>query len=110
MHRSGAVHVDGVRAGDISETKDGYVFTYSAEYLLDPRLRPVSLTLPKRAEPYRSATLFPFFQGLLAEGALREIQCRKLKIDESDSFGLLLKTAGVDTVGNVTVKENLDAV
>jgi len=104
------VYVNGAPAGVIKETSEGYVFTYNEKHLLDPLARPVSLTLPKRAEPYISETLFPFFRGLLAEGPLREIQCRKLRIDETDNFGLLLKTTGVDTVGNVTVRENQNAL
>jgi serine/threonine-protein kinase HipA len=48
--------------------------------------------------------LFAFFQGLLAEGINKDIQCRLLKIDENDDFLRLLQTAGNDTIGAVTVK------
>jgi HipA-like protein len=41
---------------------------------------------------------------LLAEGTLREIQCRTHQIDENDDFGLLLETAGGDVIGAVTVR------
>jgi HipA-like protein len=50
--------------------------------------------------------LFPFFSGLLAEGTLREMQCRMRRIDENDDFGLLLETAGGDVIGAVTVRRS----
>ncbi|MEE1119243.1 MAG: phosphatidylinositol kinase, partial [Bacteroidales bacterium] len=31
--------------------------------------------------------------------------CRTLKIDENDSFGLLLATAKYDTIGAITIQE-----
>jgi serine/threonine-protein kinase HipA len=48
--------------------------------------------------------LFPFFSGLLAEGTLRDLQCRIHRIDEADDFGLLLETAGGDVIGAVSVR------
>jgi HipA-like protein len=41
---------------------------------------------------------------MLSEGANKKLQCRQLKIDENDYFGLLLATATHDTIGAVTVK------
>jgi serine/threonine-protein kinase HipA len=41
---------------------------------------------------------------MLSEGVNRQLQCRTLKIDENDDFGLLLATAQFDTIGAVTVK------
>ena len=105
MNRNGNVYYGGMLAGLIEETANGYRFTYDAGYLASPETRPISLTLPKRAEPYLSKVLFPFFFGLLAEGILKETQCRKLKLDENDHFGRLLKTSHADTVGAVTVVE-----
>lgn len=91
-------------AGILEELDDGtYRFTYDAEYLADESTEPVSLTLPKRSEPYTSEHLFGFFYGLIAEGANRRLQSRLLRIDEEDAFGLLVAT-GRDTVGSVSVK------
>ncbi len=109
MNRSGKVYCGGVLAGHIEELPDGYRFTYDAAYLTSPKTHSISLTLPKRAEPFTSEVLFPFFFGLLAEGILKDTQCRKLKLDENDHFGRLLKTAGSDTIGNVTVMEEVEA-
>ncbi len=92
------------RAGLLEETPRGYRFTYDPVYLLDPRTPPSSLTLPKRAASYQSRHLFPFFIGLLAEGSLKDLQCRILKIDEDDYFGRLVLTAGGDVIGSVRVR------
>ena len=92
-------------AGVIEETTSGYRFTYDPEYLRDQTVPPVSLTLPKRSEPYESATLFPCFVALLAEGALAEVQCRMLRIDERDVFGRLLRTCDGDVIGSLRIAE-----
>ncbi len=109
MNRSGKVFSGGHFAGRIEELSDGYRFAYDAEYLASPETHAISLTLPKRSEPFTSAVLFPFFFGLLAEGILKDTQCRKLKLDENDHFGRLLKTAHSDTIGDVTVVEETEA-
>ena len=84
MSRSGKVFCGGVLAGRIAELPDGYRFIYDAAYLASTDTHSISLTLPKRAEPFTSTVLFPFFFGLLAEGILKDTQCRKLKLDEND--------------------------
>ncbi len=112
MSRSGKVYCQGRLAGRIEERPDGYRFVYYTAYLALEDANPVSLTLPLRLEPYDSSVLFPFFYGLLAEGILKDTQCRTLKLDQDDHFGRLLKTAGSDTIGDVTVvddKEGADA-
>ena len=109
MSRSGKVFCGGHLAGRIEELPDGHRFTYDAEYLASPETHAISLTLPMRSEPFTSAVLFPFFFGLLAEGILKDTQCRKLKLDENDHFGRLLKTAHSDTIGDVTVVEETEA-
>lgn len=102
--RSGIVRVGGVRAGRIDETPEGFRFRYDADYLARERAIAVSLTLPLRSEPFDSPHLFAFFEGLLSEGSLRSMQSRQYKIDEDDSFGLLLRTVSSDVIGNVTVE------
>ena len=90
-------------AGILRRTDQGYEFRYDTAYLADSDSHAISLTLPKRQEPYSSEVMFPFFVGLLAEGSTRELQARLLKIDPNDDFGLLLAT-GSDTVGSVSVR------
>jgi HipA-like protein len=84
---------------------DDYRFTYDEPYYSNPTLPAISLTLPKTQREHQSPVLFSFFAGMLAEGINKEIQCRLLKIDEEDDFTRLLKTAGEDTIGAITVKE-----
>jgi serine/threonine-protein kinase HipA len=100
------VYNNGILAGYLEKkAPDDYRFTYTESYLADPALSSISLTLPKTKVEHQSPVLFSFFTGLLAEGINKDIQCRLLKIDEEDDFTRLLKTAGDDTIGAITVKE-----
>ena len=105
MSRRGAVYCNGVLAGVLERDGEGYMFRYNESYRSDRSLPPVSLSLSKSRSVYRSRNLFPFFFGLLAEGADKALQCTSLKIDEHDHFTRLLKTAGENTIGAVTVRE-----
>ena len=108
MNRCGKVYCQGRLAGRIEERPEGYRFAYDTAYLALADTSPVSLTLPLQPGPYDSSVLFPFFYGLLAEGILKDTQCRTLKLDENDHFGRLIKTAGSDTIGDVTVEEETE--
>lgn len=100
-----AVYVHGVLAGVLERTRDrGYLFRYEDGYFAEASKPAVSLTLPKTRQVHVSAHLFAFFQGLLAEGVNKDIQCRLLNIDARDDFRRLIATAGEDTIGAVTVK------
>lgn len=104
--RQAQVLANQIVAGLLTETDDGhYIFQYDDAYLLDPKCRPIALSFPKRKEGYMADELFPFFFNMLSEGANKAIQCRTLKIDENDSFGLLLATAHHDTIGAITIKK-----
>jgi len=83
----------------------GYRFTYAPEYLGLPDAKAISLTLPLQRESFESSHLFPFFVGLLAEGNLKEMQCRLYKIDPDDDFTRLLRTTRDDVIGAITVEE-----
>lgn len=91
-------------AGTLRETDAGYAFAYDAGYLADAQTPGVSLTLPKREEPYVSKTLFAFFDGLIPEGWLLNVVSHNWKIDQADRFGLLL-VACRDCVGCVCIRE-----
>ena len=97
------------RNGDLAgilteESRTSFVFRYEDEYFHDTGKAAISLTLPKTQQEYRSKYLFPFFYNMLSEGVNKRLQSKQLKIDESDSFGLLMATAQFDTIGPVTVK------
>lgn len=102
--RAGRVYNHGRLAGRLEERDDAtFRFIYEPAYLADPETSAISLTLPKREQPYVSDTLFAFFYGLLSEGSTRRLQSRLLRIDEEDAFGLLLATAH-DAIGSVTIE------
>jgi HipA-like protein len=100
------IYNNGVLAGYLEKKGSAdYHFVYEDSYWANSSSPSISLTLPKTQQAYQSQTLFPFFAGLLAEGINKDIQCRLLKIDEQDDFTRLLRTAGEDTIGAITVKE-----
>ena len=99
------VYRNGIFAGILSEeTRSSFVFKYDDAYFDDTSKLAISLTLPKTSKEFHSKYLFPFFFNMLSEGVNKELQCKQLKIDENDSFGLLMATAQYDTIGAVTVK------
>ncbi|WP_437289913.1 HipA N-terminal domain-containing protein [Sorangium sp. So ce406] len=100
--RRGIVSVNGTRAGIIEETPGGSRFTYDRAYLARPDAVPLSPTLPLRPEPYESRGLHPFFENLLPEGWLLDQTCRKLGLDRTDAFGLMLATCA-DCAGAVEI-------
>ena len=91
-------------AGILAQTDEGYAFNYDSAYVLDPNTKAVSLTLPKREEPYESTVLFPFFDGLIPEGWLLNVICHNWKLNSSNRFEILLK-ACEDCIGCVSIRE-----
>jgi serine/threonine-protein kinase HipA len=103
--RKASVYCKGELIGMLTEeSRSRYIFRYDDRWFADAKKPAVSLTMPKTQPEYQSECLFPFFFNLLSEGANRQLQCRQLKIDEADHFGLLLATAQFDTIGAITVK------
>ena len=100
MDRIAKVFFNNILAGVLIHDDKGYHFIYDRKYLaIGP---PVSFHLPLQEESFSSTRLFPFFENLVAEGWLKKIQCNAQKINENDSFGLLLAN-GRDLVGSVTI-------
>lgn len=100
-----AVYMNNDKAGVLTENTLGkdYIFCYDEEYLLS-ELPPVSVTLPKRKEGYKSEYLFPFFTNMIPEGANRKVICRSQRIDEHDFFGMLMAMVDKDFVGAVNIR------
>ncbi len=108
--RRANVYCRGVLAGGLSKDRAGtYRFQYARDYLTDLDRPAISLSFPKREAAFEASVLFPFFFGLLAEGEDKAFQCRTLRIDEDDHFTRLLKTCAVETIGGVTVKEDVSS-
>lgn len=100
------VYMNKLLAGKLMKQDNGtYVFRYEDDYFRDSTQSSISLTLAKTQQEHRSDILFPFFFNMLSEGVNKQVQLRQFKIDEEDYFGLLLATAGNDTIGAITVKE-----
>ena len=92
-------------AGFLTETTDGYTFTYDTDYLTGSGAKPVSLTLPLQDKPYVSKNMFPFFDGLIPEGWLLEIAEKNWKLNARDRMGLLLACCR-DCIGAVSIEED----
>jgi len=105
MNKRGLVYNNNILAGTLEYSGSEFIFRYNTDYLSDTTLPAIALSLPKTKQEYRSAILFPFFYGLLAEGSEKTLQCSLLHIDENDHFSRLLKTADSTTIGAVTVRE-----
>ena len=101
------VYDNNILAGKLIYDNINYIFTYDIDFIYSKDTTAISLTLPKQKEPFESVQLHPFFSQLLAEGNLKELQCKQLKIDEDDEFTRLIKTATLDTIGTITIKEQL---
>jgi len=102
--RKANVYVRNIFAGVLSETDEGYSFSYTSDYLSRDDSGAVSLTLPLTEQTYTSKTLFPFFDGIIPEGWLLDAVSRNWKIDPKDRFGILLVSCK-DSIGNVSIKE-----
>lgn len=104
MDKKAAVYINDELAGYLVQTENEYIFQYDEIYFADSSKPAISLTFPKSQKEYHSTYLFPFFFGLLSEGDMKILQCRKLGINENDHFTRLLKTAQ-NTIGAVQIKE-----
>ena len=104
--RHAYVYIRNMYAGILSETDDGYTFSYDNEYIHKNNAAAVSLTLPISEEKYSSKILFPFFDGLIPEGWLLNVTSRNWKIDRDDRFGLLL-AACRDCIGDVYIRNEV---
>ena len=102
IYRRAQVYFNTEQAGILEEIESGYRFTYSSDFI--KKDIPISVSLPLRNEPYESKELFPFFEGVLPEGAYLEIVTSKFKVDKKDLFGIALK-ACAETIGAVSIKE-----
>ena len=82
-------------AGVLSETEEGYEFLYYPEYTASSEAEPISLTMPKRTEPYTGKTMFPFFDGLIPEGWLLDIAEKTGKLMHAIAWGFCLPAAAI---------------
>lgn len=103
MGRVAEVYYNGYRAGTLTETDNTrYRFEYHPDYLAHGA--PLAFRLPLQNAPFESDVLFPFFENLASEGWMKRMQSTRMKIDEQDTFGLLIRN-GNDLIGAVSLKE-----
>jgi serine/threonine-protein kinase HipA len=94
--------------GVLESTPDrGVVFQYSTDYLIDPGARPLSLSLPLRAESYSQAASMPFFAGLLPDGEQRRKVADYL-VSETSTLKLL-DALGEECAGTVSILRDDEA-
>ena len=100
--RTAKVFVHGDYAGVFSEIEKNqkYSFIYDPQY----KGPPISLTMPRRQEPYSFSSFPAFFDGLLPEGEQLIGLLRHRKLDRLDYFAQLM-AVGHDLVGAVTLEE-----
>lgn len=91
------------RVGILKQTDNGFEFCYDEAYFLLPDSEAISLTIPLKTEPYKSAVLFPFFDGLIPEGWLLDIAQKNWKLNLNDRMELLL-TCCKDCLGAVSIE------
>ena len=92
-------------AGQLKETTEGYEFVYDSAYLKSDKPEAISLTMPLSDKPFKSAVMFPFFDGLIPEGWLLKVAEKNWKLNPRDRMGLLLVCCR-DCIGAVSVIEN----
>ena len=86
---------DGDRVGRLEIDANGDLgFTYYPGWLTDATKPAVSLSLPKRAEPYGHRETRPFFAGLLSEAGQRDAVARALGVSKANDFRLLERLGG----------------
>ena len=102
--RSACVYYNDILAGYLLQNGRHFAFLYTPQYIASKKPS-IALDMPKKKRFFSSPFLFPYFQGLLPEGANKAFFCKHLGIPHSDKFTMLLKLANYETIGAVTVRE-----
>ena len=95
MTRALTVWWEGAVVGSLTADRHGAMrFAYDAGWLADPAAAALSVSLPKRPEPYPPRQCRPFFEGLLPEGAQRDAVASALGVSRANEFRLLERLGG----------------
>ncbi|MBN2617776.1 MAG: HipA N-terminal domain-containing protein [Spirochaetales bacterium] len=103
MDRIAYVYFNGLFAGPIIESFEGFTFIYDTNYIMNGT--PIGFNYPFTQLKYFSINLFPIFENLVSEGWLLDLQSRIQRIDKKDKFGILLNN-GQDLIGAITVRKD----
>jgi len=102
MEKALSVFLNRDLAGTLICDDNGLSFRYARRWLSSPAFFPLSVTLPHSPRLYDHRVVYPYFENLLPESALRREIARFRGIDKNDVFELLEKIAG-DCAGAVSV-------
>lgn len=77
-------------AGELTQDQHGELgFVYAPDWISDASAPALSVSLPKRAEPFSHRECRPSFGGLLPEESQREAAARALGVSRGNDFALL---------------------
>jgi serine/threonine-protein kinase HipA len=94
---------DGVRVGTLRlESHGDMTFRYAETWVDNTSRPPLSVSLPKRAEPFKRRATRAFFAGLLPEEAQRRAVAQTLGISPGNDFRLL-EALGGDVAGALSL-------
>ena len=103
MMRTLTVWWEGAVVGSLTTNRHGAMrFAYDASRLADPAAPALSVSLPKRPEPFPPRQCRPFFEGLLPEGAQRDAVATALGVSRANEFKLLERLGG-EVAGALTL-------
>ena len=95
MTRALTVWWEGAVVGSLTADRHGAMrFAYDADWLADPDAPALSVSLPRRPEPFPPWQCRPFFEGLLPEGAQRDAVAAALGVSRANEFRLLERLGG----------------
>ena len=95
MMRTLTVWWEGAVVGALTADRNGAMrFAYAADWLADPAAPALSISLPRRPEPFPPRQCRPFFEGLLPEGAQRDAVASALGVSRANEFRLLERLGG----------------
>lgn len=99
------VYVGGVHVGVLSQSGDGYEFTYLEH--VDPTLA-VSLRMPTSQRSWRSRELFPAFQVSMPEGwLLHQVEDMLTAVGLQATPIRILEAVGVNMVGDLQFRQQM---
>ena len=92
---------EGRIVGQLTQNRHGALdFAYGSDWLRDTNAPALSVSLPRREEPYSRRECRPFFGGLLPEESQRDAVARVLGVSRSNEFALLDRLGG-DVAGAI---------
>ena len=95
MTRTLDVWWDGRIVGQLTQDSDGALgFAYGPEWLRQEGAPALSVSLPRREEPFSRRECRPFFGGLLPEESQRDAVARVLGVSRANEFALLDRLGG----------------